>query len=139
MQVLIIVDFKLILAIPFLWFKDFCIPKSLIQTFHTSFLFTNSLCEFSKREHKFKRWDYTQKPVWNGRLKDFWYRKKIWVKNIHYRLFPIQLLYFSFISFFKYLCSIGDCRLLFFKQCNYKSWLPFSSTRMAQATNFVSI
>ena len=37
-------------------FKIFFIyQKALIQTFHTSFFTTNYLCEFTAREHKFKR------------------------------------------------------------------------------------
>ena len=48
---------------------------ALLRTFHTSFLTTNSLFEFTTPEHKFIRRICTYKPVLNIRFKDFYYTK----------------------------------------------------------------
>ena len=54
----------------------FVYQEALIKTFHTSFLTTHSLCEFTALEHNFKRWFCAQKPDLNVLFKDFWYTKK---------------------------------------------------------------
>ena len=46
----------------------FLYQKTLIRTFHTSFRLQNNLCEFTTREHKFKRWFCNKKSVWNVRF-----------------------------------------------------------------------
>ena len=56
-------------------FNTFVYQKTIIQTFHSSFLTTNCLCEFTTREYKFNRWFCTQKLVLYVQFKDFSYTK----------------------------------------------------------------
>ena len=51
--------------------------KALIQTFHSSFLTNNNLCEFTMLEHEFKV-IWTQNSVLNVRFKDFGILTQIW-------------------------------------------------------------
>ena len=53
----------------------FVYQKYLILTFHSSFWLQNNLYKVTTREHKFKRWFWTQKPVLNLFSKNFWYTK----------------------------------------------------------------
>ena len=58
--------------------KNIVYQKALIQTFHISFLTIKNLCEFTAREHKFKKKLFCiQKPGLNVHFKDFWYIIKI--------------------------------------------------------------
>ena len=47
----------------------------LYEHFTPAFWLQNSLCKFTTREHKSKRWSCTEKPGLNIRFKDFWYTK----------------------------------------------------------------
>ena len=66
-------DFKFLTIPIFQFLYYFVYQKALIRTFHTIFWLQNNLFEFTAREHKFKGWFCSQKPVWNIHLKDIWY------------------------------------------------------------------
>ena len=64
----------------------FVYQKALIRTYHTNFLTTQFLCEFTALEHKLRRWFCTLKPILNVRFKEFWYTKinptQIWYDKL---------------------------------------------------------
>ena len=53
---------QLVLEFERLLVNYFCIPESVNMSI-------SHLCELTTREHKLNMWFYTQKPVWNVRLK----------------------------------------------------------------------
>ena len=70
------------------------IRKLYYEHFTPAFWVQNNLFEFTNREHKFKRWFYTQKSVWNVRFKDFLNTKinlsQIWYDEFNQKAFKVK-------------------------------------------------
>ena len=85
--------------------NPFSYQKTLIQTFHTSFLITQKPLWIHSNRTQNKRWFCTQKLALNVRFKDFWYTKidlsqKYIFQYSSYNSIDIVIYIFVIVSFF---------------------------------------